>query len=250
MKRSELTTGIAEIVQQLFFGSQTEFAARLGVGRYTVSKVLSGERAPSSAFLKKLSTLEQVNQEWLRTGKGKPIVADEKNATSAEKNTWTNQVPIFPFPLKQPIENYPTGQTVGSAFLPPSLSSPNVYAVRFRDCGEVDPTISRGYFPEDLLFVDTNIEPWLADPRSLENRLLVISSSETADAILTTTSLLMSRNPMKVFSRKRVLQLDDEPKTITKQKPIQTTKEFTKQFLKANRCTLAGVAIFMTRQEF
>lgn len=51
-----------------------EFGARLGVGRTSISKIESGENNVSNRMILSVCREFGVNEEWLRTGSGSPLI--------------------------------------------------------------------------------------------------------------------------------------------------------------------------------
>lgn len=64
--------------------TQQEFADRIGIKRNSVAKYETGENAPSVASISLICREFNVNEEWLRTGKGEmfiPQTRDEQIAS-------------------------------------------------------------------------------------------------------------------------------------------------------------------------
>ena len=62
------------LLQHGWGGRQREMAADLGVSQGLISKVARGEQAPGPKLLDALAALPRVNETWLYTGNGEPLV--------------------------------------------------------------------------------------------------------------------------------------------------------------------------------
>lgn len=62
------------LLQHAWGGRQREMAADLGVSQGLISKVARGEQAPGPKLVEALAALPRVNETWLYTGKGEPLV--------------------------------------------------------------------------------------------------------------------------------------------------------------------------------
>lgn len=64
--------------------SQTEFAARLGVGRGVIKGIEEGRTEPKPLFLEHVCTIYNVNPEWLQTGEGEMFQTPSADEELAE----------------------------------------------------------------------------------------------------------------------------------------------------------------------
>ena len=59
--------------------TQQEFADKIGIKRNSVAKYETGENAPSAASISLICREFNVNEEWLRTGKGEMFIEQTKD---------------------------------------------------------------------------------------------------------------------------------------------------------------------------
>lgn len=64
--------------------NQTDFAKRLSISRSAVCKIESGENSPSDQTINLICKEFDINEEWLRTGNGKPYVERTKKEQIAK----------------------------------------------------------------------------------------------------------------------------------------------------------------------
>lgn len=87
-----------QLIQLMQFLNLTaaRFADRIGVQRSSISHIISGRNQPSYDFiLKILDTFEEVNAEWLLTGKGNMFVktmAEEGNIVTDQNKKYIERV--------------------------------------------------------------------------------------------------------------------------------------------------------------
>ena len=71
---------MAWLLEKLWRGSQTAMAADLEVTQGTIANVLAGRRKPGRTVLSALTAHPLVNEDWLREGRGAPLVLEATGA--------------------------------------------------------------------------------------------------------------------------------------------------------------------------
>jgi repressor LexA len=90
------------LMDKLGIKTQAEFANRIGIGRSTLTEILSGKHIPTLATINLISKTFNVNPEWLKTGKGEMFLKNEED--------------IFSHPSVEQIIYFPVVAKVGAGF--------------------------------------------------------------------------------------------------------------------------------------
>lgn len=78
--------------------SQEDFGKKIGIGKTSVSKLESGENNPSDRTIILICKEFDINEEWLRTGKGEmkaPINEDDRYSHNLSKLAMTDDETII-----------------------------------------------------------------------------------------------------------------------------------------------------------
>lgn len=73
--------------------TQDEFAEKMGISKNYVSLIENGKKIPSDRLISDICREFNVNEEWLRTGKGKPTIKRTKNQ---EIQSFANEIMELP----------------------------------------------------------------------------------------------------------------------------------------------------------
>ena len=87
-----MNTRIKEI-RERYGLTQEEFGKRIGSARNTIANYETGNRNPSNAVITSICREFKVNEEWLRTGKGKLTIKRTKNQEIADFLNDTMELP-------------------------------------------------------------------------------------------------------------------------------------------------------------
>lgn len=165
-KISPTAKQIAELVESLAGGNQSKFARMVGCAQPVISRILSGKQEPGRDLLERISKLEGVDRDLL--------IASRKVGKLTQSNRYL--VPIASCLLDgHPLLNQDL-LTSQSVEVSPVVFRETMYAVHAEQCRPASDSKTEFMRPDDLIFIDSSIEPIRKNIWILDGKLAVIVS--------------------------------------------------------------------------
>jgi transcriptional regulator with XRE-family HTH domain len=220
---------INQIVDEGYDGSQRALADAAGVSQALLSRVISGDRAPSRKLLRAIGSLPQINAKWLETGKGKPL--------QTQPQILTDLGALVPF-AKQLLPGTPLQfeHLLRSLFIavPRQYFGEDVYAISVNevvDAGQfaTDALQNNNMTREDTLIIGTDpgrcktSRHKLQVIRTVDDRV-ALTFGESAAAVATSTPSKKTKSieeeVLQSCQSKRAIFLDDDAPSPSKKRTV------------------------------
>lgn len=176
-KLSELASRVALLVDLLAGGSQRAFAKMVGCSHAVIAKILKGQQDPGKEILGRIGQVPQVDQTWLMTGEGEPLVrqisGDDRRVPVADS--------LLPGPPSEHLHLLSSREEV----VPASIYKETLYAVDVAACVPAYDDPQEHFLPGDRLLIDADPKRWVGNIQSLQDKLCVTVLNHSEGPIVT-----------------------------------------------------------------
>lgn len=186
---SDTAQRVLHLAELLSGGSHRGFARLVGCSQAVVSKIAAGQQEPGPNVLARIEHLPQVNSDWLRTGKGTPMIP-----VSAESNP---SVPLAESLLPGLLGEHPELLTSRRVDVSVASYRDTIYAVEGAQCQSAAAGADEQFLPDDIIFVDTDPRRWLGNVQSLNGRRCVLSLTGEAPGVVVMCRVQVTYSPQK-----------------------------------------------------
>lgn len=183
-KLSSISQRIIELVDLLSNGSQRKFSRVAGCSHSAIAKIVKGQQEPGNEILSRIAAIPIVNQKWLETGVGEPLLFLPSEAKSL--------IPISNSLLPGPPSKNKGLHTTKNLALPESIFQPTRYAIEAINCFPDEP-IPAAILPHDLMIIETAVTSWKSNLQALHEKYAVIVTHSAAGKLLRLKLLRVKR---------------------------------------------------------
>lgn len=181
-KLSSISQRIIVLIDLLTNGSQRKFAREVGCSHSAIAKIANGQQEPGKEVLSRIAAIPSVNQKWLETGVGEPLLFQP----SEEKFL----IPISNALLPGLPSKHKKLHTTKYLALPVSIFQPTRYAIEAINCFPDEP-IPAAILPHDLMIIETAVTSWKSNLQALHQKYAVIVTHSAAGKLLGLKLLLV-----------------------------------------------------------
>ncbi len=163
---SPIAQRIMELVKVRAEGNQRTFATMVGCSQPALSRILNGKQNPGPKLLQKLSALDGVDADDLRS-----LVTDNELAAIARETS----VPILNCLIDGPPQGRRSQMKPETLEIATTLYRPSVYAVPAKVCAPAFNDVNERMRRDDYVLIDSSTDRLRENLQRLDGRLCVVS---------------------------------------------------------------------------